>query len=201
MAGGVTGHHGNPALWHEDTGTEFAPGAVPVHRPNGKDKKGEKTPFRKIVILEKLLLCEISSSTANKMRGARSLQNIDQFIGGYNLFWTRRTYLLDKGEKTPFRKIVILEKLLLCEMSSSKVNKMRSPETVRNIYHFISGHNYFQTKRTYLLNKAEKTPFRKIVILLKLLLCGKGKHPSFFVITSKHIVNVILNCVHKLCLC
>ena len=90
-----------------DTGTEFAPGAVPVHRPNGKDNKGEKTPFRKIVILEKLLLCEISSSTANKMRGARSLQNIDQFIGGYNLFWTRRTYLLDKGEKTPFRKIVI----------------------------------------------------------------------------------------------
>ena len=60
------------------------------------------------------------------------------------------------GEKTPFRKIVILEKLLLCEMSSSTVNNMRSPQTGRNINHFIGAHNLFQTKRTYLLNKAEK---------------------------------------------
>ena len=60
------------------------------------------------------------------------------------------------GEKTPFRKIVILEKLLLCEMSSSTVNNMRSHQTLRNINHFIGGHNLFQTKRTYLLNKAEK---------------------------------------------
>ena len=45
------------------------------------------------------------------MRGAQTLQNINQFIGGYNLFRTR-IYLLNKGEKTPFGKIVIL---LLCE--------------------------------------------------------------------------------------
>ena len=134
-------------------------------------KTQEKKPFRKIVILEKLLLCEISSRTANKTRGAKGLQNIDQFIGEYNFFRTKRTYLLNEGEETPFCKIVILEKLLLCEMSSSTVNKMRSPDTFRNIYHFIGGHNLFQTKRTYLLNKAEKTTFRKIVILLKLLLC------------------------------
>ena len=70
--------------------------------------------------------------------------------------------MLNKGEKTPFRKIVILAKLLLCEMSSSMANKMRSHQTLRNINHFIGGHNLFQTKRTYLLNKGEKTPFRKI---------------------------------------
>ena len=80
--------------------------------------------------------------------------------------------MLNEGEKTPFRKIVILEKLLLCEMSSSTVNNMRSHQTLRNINHFIGGHNLFQTKRTYryLLNKGEKKPFRKIVILAKLLL-------------------------------
>ena len=54
-------------------------------------------------------------------------------------------------------------------------------ETRRNINHFIGGHNFFQTKRTYLLNIGEKTPFRKIVIVLKLLLCEKGKNLSFFV--------------------
>ena len=105
--------------------------------------------------------------------------------------------MLNIGEKTPFRKIEILEKLLLCEMSSSTANKMRSHQTLRNINHFIGGHNLFQTKRTYLLNIGEKTPFRKTVIVLKLLLCEKGKSPSFFVnsITSKHIVNVVLSCV------
>ena len=70
---------------------------------------------------QKLLICEMSSNTANKMRGAQALWNINHFIGGYNLFRTRGTYLLNKGKKTPFRKIVILEKLLLCEMSSSTV--------------------------------------------------------------------------------
>ena len=114
----------------------------------------------------------MSSSTVSKMRGAQTLRNINHFIGGHNLFQTKRTYLLNKGEKTPFRKVVILEKLLLCEMSSSTANnKMRSHQTLRNINHFIGGHNLFQTKRTYLLNKGEKTPFRKIVVLEKLLLC------------------------------
>ena len=70
---------------------------------------------------QKLLICEMTFIKANKMRGAQTLWNINHFIGGYNLFWTRGTYLLNKGKKTPFRKIVILEKLLLCEMSSSTV--------------------------------------------------------------------------------
>ena len=64
--------------------------------------------------------------------------------------------MLNKGEKTPFRKIVILAKLLLCEMSSSTVNNMRSYQALRNINHFIGGPNLFQTKRTYLLNNGEK---------------------------------------------
>ena len=68
------------------------------------------------------------------------------------MFQKKRTYLLNIGEKTPFRKIEILEKLLLCEMSSSTANKMRSHQTLRNINHFIGGHNLFQTKRIYLLN-------------------------------------------------
>ena len=82
-------------------------------------KKGENMPFRKIVILAKLLLCETSSSTVNKMRGDQALGNIDHFIGGHILFRTKRAYLLNKGEKTPFRKIVILEKLLLCAKSKN----------------------------------------------------------------------------------
>ena len=57
-----------------------------------------------------------------------------------------------KVKKAPFRKIVILAKLLLCEMSSSTDNKMRSHQTLRNINHFIGGLNLFQLKRTYLLN-------------------------------------------------
>ena len=57
----------------------------------------------------------MSSSTVNKMTGAQIVRNINHFIGGHNLFQTKRTYLLNKGEKTPFRKIVILAKLLLCE--------------------------------------------------------------------------------------
>ena len=102
----------------------------------------------------------MSSSTVSKMRGAQTLRNINHFIGRHNLFQTKRTYLLNKGEKTPFRKIVILAKLLLCERSSSTSNKMRSHQTLRNINHFIGGHNLFQTKRTYLLNIGEKTSFR-----------------------------------------
>ena len=103
----------------------------------------------------------MSSSTANKMRSHQTLRNINHFIGGHNLFQMKRTYLLSIGEKTPFRKIVILEKLLLCEISSSTVNNMRSPQTVLNFNHFIGGHNLFQTKRTYLLNKVEKRHFTK----------------------------------------
>ena len=94
-------------------------------------------------------------------------------------------------------QIVILEKLLLCENNSSTVNKMRSHQTLRNINHFIGGQNLFQTKRTYLLNKAEKTPFRKIVIVLKLLLCEKGKNPSFSV---NYYFQTHCQCYLKLCL-
>ena len=57
-------------------------------------------------------------------------KNIDHFIGGHILFWTKRTHLRNKGEKTPFRKIVILAKLLLCETSSSTVDKMRGDQTL-----------------------------------------------------------------------
>ena len=40
----------------------------------------EKTPFRKIVIiLAKLPLCEMSSNSVNKMRGAQILRNITTF--------------------------------------------------------------------------------------------------------------------------
>ena len=112
----------------------------------------------------------MSSSTVNKMRSHQTLRNINHFIGWHNLFQTKRTYLLNKGEKTPFRKIVILAKLLLCETSSSTVNKMRGDQALGNIDHFIGGHILFRTKRAYLLNKGEKTPFRKIVIVAKLLL-------------------------------
>ena len=61
-------------------------------------------PFRKIVILAKLLLCETSSSTVNKMRGDNALGNIDHFIGGHILFRTKRTYFLNKSEKHHFAK-------------------------------------------------------------------------------------------------
>ena len=113
------------------------------------------------------------------------------------MFQTKRTYLLNKGEKTPFRKVVILEKLLICEMSSSTVNKMRGDQALGNIDHFIGGHILFRTKRAYLLNKGEKTPFRKIVIVAKLLLCEIGKNPSFSVnyYFQTHCHSVVLNCV------
>ena len=52
-------------------------------------KKGENTPFCEIVILAKLLLSETSSSMVNKMRGDKALGNIDHFIGGHILFWTK----------------------------------------------------------------------------------------------------------------
>ena len=139
----------------------------------------------------------MSSSTVNNMRSHQTLRNMNNFIGGHNLFQTKRTYLLNEGEKNPFRKVVILEKLLLCEMSSSTVNNMRSHQALRNINHFIGGHNLFQTKRTYLLNKGEKMPFRKIVILAKLLLCEKGKNPSFFV---NYYFQTHCQCCLKLCL-
>ena len=112
--------------------------------------KGKKTPFRKIVILSKLLLCETSSILVNKMRGDQALRNIDHFISGHILFRTRRTYLLNKSEKTPFRKIVILSKLLLCETSSILVNKMRGDQALRNIDHFIGGNILFRTRRGHI---------------------------------------------------
>ena len=82
------------------------------------------------------------------IRGDQTLRNIDHFIGGHILFRTKRTYLLNKSEKTPFCKIVIVAKLLLCETSSSTVNKMRGDQTLRNIDHFIGGHILFRMKRT-----------------------------------------------------
>ena len=132
------------------------------------------------------------------MRGDKALGNIDDFTGGRTLLRTKRTYLLNKSEKTPFCKIVILAKLLLCETSSSTVNKMRGDQTLRNIDHFIGGHILFRTKRTYLLNKGEKTPFRRIVILAKvLLLCEIGKNPSFSVNIN---FQTHRQCCLKLCL-
>ena len=105
--------------------------------------------------------------------------------------------MLKKSEKTPFCKIVILAKLLLCEMSSSTVNKMRGDKGVGNIDHFIGGHILFQTKRAYLLNKGEKTPFRKIVIVAKLLLCEIGKNLSF---SLNYYFQTHYQCCLKLCL-
>ena len=160
--------------------------------------KSEKTPFHKIVILAKLLLCEMSSSKVSKVRGDKALGNIDDFISGRTLLRTKRTYLLNKSEKTPFRKIVIVAKLLLCETSSSTVNKMRGDQTLRNIDHFIGGHILFRTKRTYLLNKSEKAPFRRIVILAKLLLLSEiGKNPSFSININ---FQTHCQCCLKLCL-
>ena len=77
------------------------------------------------------------SSTVNNIRSPKTLANINHFICRHNLFQTKRAYLLNKGEKRPFRKIGILAKLLLCEMSYSTVNNMRSPKTLGNINHFI----------------------------------------------------------------
>lgn len=49
--------------------------------------KVKKTTFPKVVIiLAKLQLCVMSSSTVYKMRGAQTLRNINHFIGGQNLF-------------------------------------------------------------------------------------------------------------------
>ena len=79
----------------------------------------------------------------------------------------KRTYLLNEGEKTPFDKIVILAKLLLCEMSPSTVNKMRGAQILRNINYFIGGHNLFQTKWTYSLNESEKTTFDPKVVIFR----------------------------------
>ena len=93
-------------------------------------QKSLDNSIRKIVVLAKLLLCEMSSSTVNNMRSHQALRNINHFIGGHNLFQTKRTYLLNKGEKSPFRKIVILAKLRLCERSSTTANKMRGAQNL-----------------------------------------------------------------------
>ena len=85
----------------------------------------------------------------NKMRGDQTLRNIDHFIGGHILFRTKRTYLLNKSEKMPFRKIVILAKLLLCETSSSKVSKVRGDKALGNIDDFSSGRTLLQTKSIF----------------------------------------------------
>ena len=103
------------------------------------------------------------------MKGAQFRQNIYHFICGQNLSGTKRAYLLNKSQNMTFRKIVTLEKLLLCEMSSCTVNEMRSPQTLQNINLFIGGHNLFLTKRTYLLNKGEKMPFHKMVIIIVII--------------------------------
>ena len=106
--------------------------------------------------------------------------------------------MLNKGEKMSFCKIVNLAKLLLWETSSSMVKKMRGDQTLRNIDHFIGGHILFWTKRTYLLNKSAKTPFRRIVILAKLLLlCEIGKNPSFSININ---FQTHRQCCLKLCL-
>ena len=93
-------------------------------------QKSLDNSIRKIVVLAKLLLCEMSSSTVNNMRSHQALRNINHFIGGHNLFQTKRTYLLNKGEKSPFRKIVVLAKLRLCERSSTTANKMRGAQNL-----------------------------------------------------------------------
>ena len=104
------------------------------------------------------------------MRGAQDLQNIDQFIGGYNLFRTKRRYLLNKGEKAPFRKIVILEKIttLRNEFYYGQQN-----EKARDCSKYLSFYWWTQfvsdEKDIFAKKKVEKTPFRKIVIRLRLL--------------------------------
>ena len=119
------------------------------HKNFTASQKSLDNPFCKIVVLAKWLICEMSSSTVSKMKGAQTHQNIHHFIGRQNLSRTKRAYLLNKGQKMPFRKIIILEKLLLCEMSSCTVNEVRSPQTLWNINLFIGGHNLFLTKRTF----------------------------------------------------
>ena len=82
---------------------------------------------------QKLLICEMSSNTANKMRGAQTLWNINHFIGGYNLFRTRGTYLLNKGKKTPFRKIVILENYYFAKWVLVRSNEKKSPDCSKHL--------------------------------------------------------------------
>ena len=97
----------------------------------------------------------------------------------------------------PFCKIVNLAKLLLCETSFSMVKKIRGDQTLRNIDHFIGGHILFRMKRTYLLNKGEKTPFHRIVIVGKLQLCEIGINPSFSININ---FQTHRQCCLKLCL-
>ena len=139
----------------------------------------------------------MSSSTIDKMRRLQTLRNIKLFLGGHNLFQTKRTYLLTNSEKkTPFCKIVILAKLLRRKMSSNTANKMRDAQTLQNINQFIGGYNLRRT-RIYVLYRCEKTPFRKIVIPLKLLLCEKGKNLSLSV---NYYFHTHSQCYLKLCL-
>ena len=112
----------------------------------------------------------MSSSTVSKMKGAQTHQNIHHFIGRQNLSRTKGAHLLNKGQKMPFRNIIMLEKLLLSEMSSCTVNEVRSPQTLRNINLFIGGHNLFLTKGHILLNKGEKMPFHKTVIIIVIII-------------------------------
>ena len=94
--------------------------------------------------------------------------------------------------------IVNLAKLLLCETSFSMVKKIRGDQTTRNIDHIIGGHILFRMKRTYLLNKGEKTPFHRIVIFVgKLLLCKIGINPSFSININ---FQTHRQCCLKLCL-
>ena len=58
------------------------------------------------------------------------------------------------------------------------VSEMRGAQILRNVNHFIGGHNFSETKTHICYMKVKKRHFAK-VILVKLLLCGKN--PSFFV--------------------
>ena len=58
-----------------------------------------KIPFCKIVILAKLLLCERSSSTAIKWEVPRLFKILINLLVDTIFFRTRRTYLLNIGEK------------------------------------------------------------------------------------------------------
>ena len=65
----------------------------------------------------------MSSGTVYKMRGAQTARLfailIISLVDTIFFFQRKRTYLLNEGQKTSFRKTVILAKLLLCEMSST----------------------------------------------------------------------------------
>ena len=109
----------------------------------------------KMLILAKLLLCEISSSRVNKMGSSR----------------TKRTYLLNKGEK----RIILQNSNSTGKIHFAKRVLVRSinwevPRLFKTLINLLVD-TIFYGQEGHLLNKGEKTPCRKIVILAKLLLC------------------------------